>query len=61
MLSQLFNLKVMCLNCLSFFIGLFIVGILLYLLVKAHNAFSEENIPFNSSQVVIERLVKPIF
>jgi large-conductance mechanosensitive channel len=59
--ANILNLKVHFLNFLSFFIGLFIVAVILYILIKTHHRFSEENTPFNPEQVVIERMIKPIF
>lgn len=49
-------------HILAFFIGMSILGLTLYYLIKVHNWFSKENTPINPEQsVIVSSLIKPIF
>ncbi len=49
-------------HLLAFFIGISILGITLYYLIKLHTWFSKDNTPINPEQSVItSSLIKPIF
>jgi hypothetical protein len=49
-------------HILAFFIGITILGVILYYLIKTHNWFSKDNVPVNPEQSVItSSLIKPIF